>query len=131
MDPEEEKILRSSSPYIVPEIIVQRNESVKSILKKTSNNSSNASPSLTTNGGSNASSPTGNFSNNNTTTTTSSTTTSPFGKKRVDFGENFLFFNFFDAYTDDEKPDKASPVPTSGNNSNKLVTSVPAVTAVN
>ncbi len=37
LDPEEEKILRSNSPFIVPEVIVQRNESVKSILKKSPN----------------------------------------------------------------------------------------------
>jgi len=131
MDPEEERILRSSSPYIVPEVIVQRNEGVKSILKKTSNSNSNTtSPSLNTNAGSNSSSPTSNMSNgNNTTNNASSGLGCSFGKKRVDFGENFLFFNFFDTHTDDEKSEKnLSPSNTVSNtlsiNSNLNVTAV-------
>jgi hypothetical protein len=43
IDAEEERILRSDSPLIVPEVIVQRNErAVKSILKKTSTATSDA-----------------------------------------------------------------------------------------
>jgi hypothetical protein len=107
MDAEEERILRSSSPYIVPEIIVQRNEGVKSILKKSSNSNA-ASPSLNMNADSNSSSPTSNMTNGNLINHTPNglSLNGSFGKKRVDFGENFLFFNFFDTYTDDEKSDK-------------------------
>ena len=94
MDPEEEKILRSSSPYVVPEIIVQRNEGVKSILKKHNCLSPSANSTNTSNI---YSPPSSNISN------TTSTNNSPFGKKRVDFHENFLFFNFFETNNNDEE----------------------------
>lgn len=111
MDPEEEKILRSNSPFIVPEIIVQRNEAVKSILKKNSNlvnNSSFNNYSSLTNG------------NNNSNNSILSASPSPrasteinlnnliiggansYGKKKVDFHENFLFVNVFDKNADEE-----------------------------
>lgn len=84
MDPEEEKILRSCSPYEVPEVIVQRNDSVKSILKK--NNFLQQSYN-------NSSSPAYEQSSPNPDTAGS--------KKRVDFHENCCFINFFEIQDDD------------------------------
>jgi hypothetical protein len=107
MDPEEEKILRSNSPFIVPEIIVQRNEAVKSILKKNINSSFNNYSVM-------------NINNNNSNNSILSSSPSPrasteinlnnliiggsntYGKKRVDFHENFLFVNVFDKNADEE-----------------------------
>lgn len=91
MDPEEEKILRSCSPYEVPEVIVQRNDSVKSILKKNNfiqhhqqqqqqqQQSYNASP---------------NYLSPNPDAVANS-------KKRVDFQENCCFINFFEIHEDE------------------------------
>lgn len=105
MDPEEEKILRSSSPFVVPEVIVQRNERIKSILKKKScSNSSTNSPQTTMT----VTSQSSNVTMSNQTSTINSTTTSinscnsNGAKKRVDFHENFCFVNFFDTHNDDD-----------------------------
>jgi hypothetical protein len=113
MDPEEEKILRSSSPYVVPEVIVQRNERVKSILKKNNFNSLNdiyknanetsASVSVNLN---NVSMTSEDVSNQSVLTSvggqghqSTANMASPFsGKKRVDFRDNFCFVNFFDSH---------------------------------
>ena len=113
MDPEEEKILRSNSPFIVPEIIVQRNEAVKSILKKNNNLINNSSFNNYTTLNSN-------LNNNNSNNSILSTSPSPrasteinlnnliiggtnnYGKKKVDFHENFLFVNVFDKNADED-----------------------------
>ena len=114
IDPEEEKILRSSSPYVVPEVIVQRNERVKSILKKNNftslnditnpNNESlvfndcntrdnNINSSSITIPTTNSISPTNNLN------TSTNNMASPFSnKKRVDFRENFCMVNFFETH---------------------------------
>jgi len=81
MDAEEEKILRSNSPCVVPEVVFDQTESVKSILKK--NPSSTASC----------------YSLKSALTRSM---TSPFTKKRVDFLENFCFVNYFDKHKEDE-----------------------------
>jgi hypothetical protein len=81
MDAEEEKILRSNSPCVVPEVVFDQTESVKSILKK---NQGSTSSCYSLKG------------------TLSRSMTSPFTKKRVDFLENFCFVNYFDKYKDDE-----------------------------
>lgn len=113
MDPEEERILRSSSPCEVPEVIVQRNDSVKSILKKnnfiqSSYNSSSTILCTTPTESLNGSNNTGNNPNNTTNTTnntnsntTTITTNNNNNKKRVDFHENCCFINFFEI-NDDE-----------------------------
>lgn len=96
MDPEEEKILRSTSPFVVPEIIVQRNERVKSILKK---NNSLHSPSPSSNFNSlECSSGFGSIKHQQTTKSSSLCLTSSanLNKKRVDFHENCCLINFFD-----------------------------------
>ncbi|CAF0708142.1 unnamed protein product [Brachionus calyciflorus] len=100
MDPEEEKILRSSSPFIVPEVIVQKPERVKSILKKSNcflTNSvsgfdltSSANQPLTQ-----SSSVLGNYTNSNSGYVQSASMATA-NKKRVDFHENFCYINFFD-----------------------------------
>jgi hypothetical protein len=81
MDAEEEKILRSNSPCVVPEVVFDQTESVKSILKKN---------------------PTSISSCYSLKSTLTRSMTSPFTKKRVDFLENFCFVNYFDKYKDDE-----------------------------
>lgn len=82
MDPEEEKILRSCSPYEVPEVIVQRNDSVKSILKKNNflqQTIASAPPAFVS----------------------SSMSSEASNKKRVDFHENCCFINFFEIQDDE------------------------------
>ena len=81
MDPEEERILRSNSPFVVPEVIVTRTDQVKSILKK--NNI------LTVEAIENALSPPIYLQSPNS------------NKKRVDFHQNFLFVNVFEVVRPD------------------------------
>ena len=95
MSAEEERILCSNSPVIVPEVIVTRNDTVKSILKKnlivdTDKKEENLGPSNNSE-----------YNNNNN----EQNLVSP--KKKVDFHKNFLFVNVFDRI----EPDNTDELP--------------------
>ena len=119
LDPEEERILRSNSPIIVPEVIVQRNDRVKSILKKSSfggGGGGAAAIDLTATGSVSCTAidralvAVQTEQNNEQQQqpqqqqqqqqTVSMCSASGGGKKKVDFLENFCFVNFFDIHND-------------------------------
>ncbi|RNA20860.1 hypothetical protein BpHYR1_006269 [Brachionus plicatilis] len=96
MDPEEEKILRSTSPFVVPEIIMQKNERVKGILKKSNSYLTNSVSGydLTSHVNQSMTRSTSTLTNYNIASIMSA------NKKRVDFHENFCYINFFDKNED-------------------------------
>lgn len=124
LDPEEERILRSESPIIVPEVIMQKNDRVKSILKKSGSSGGISTVGIEPESGKHCS--TMMLDKIGTTTaeslllstnhptlatagglihsqsqTTSMCSTASSNKKRVDFLENFCFVNFFDINSDE------------------------------
>ena len=98
MDPEEEKILRSTSPFVVPEIIMQKPERVKGILKKSNSylNKTASGFDLTSYVSQSMAKSASILNDQNEDDILQSASSVYSNKKRVDFHENFCYINFFD-----------------------------------